>query len=557
MIFIGGKLLTCFYSFMTALFAALIMVPFLRQWALDKGTLDTPDERKIHGFPMPRLGGIAIFLAFLFSVIIYLPINQGVRGLLAGTLIVFATGVVDDLNGLSSRGKFAGQAAACLITILVGKIYLSNLGDLFGFGDIVLSAWVGVPFTVFAVVGVINAINLIDGLDGLAGGVATIGLAAFFLLGWVEDDPVTMIMAAALVGAIFGFLKYNFYPARIFMGDTGSLVVGYVIGFIAVYLTQHTGSTTSPMVPVLVLGLPLLDTVWVMSRRAISGISPFTADRSHVHHKFLSLGFEHRFTVIIIYGISLLWACCALLLRDLPEYLLLLLYLSTAISSYLSLRYVMENREKFSFLKKDSTTEVRGTVTYQKLSLLSDKLLIVIQGLLAVYLLVAVLSAFTQDVLPWQVSLVLLAVGIFLWFSKLTDNRQFLMLVIYATFGLAATQVWSADLSMFGALTFKRCGDLLLGAAGLLAVVKIQFRRPGELFLTTADYLALAVCIFMAIASQQTVLGYSINGPLFRTVVGIVALRTISVRERTAQRLVIVCSTAFLLIVTIIGLISQ
>ena len=223
MIFVGGKLLTCFYSFMTALFAALIMVPFLRQWALDKNTVDIPDDRKVHDSPMPRLGGIAIFLAFLFSAIIYLPIDQSIRGLLAGTLIIFATGVVDDLNGLSSRGKFAGQAAACLITILIGNVYLTNLGNLFGFGDILLPAWVGIPFTVFAVVGVINAINLIDGLDGLAGGVTTIALMAFFLLGWLENDPVTMILAAAMVGAIFGFLKYNFYPARILWAMTASL----------------------------------------------------------------------------------------------------------------------------------------------------------------------------------------------------------------------------------------------------------------------------------------------------------------------------------------------
>jgi UDP-GlcNAc:undecaprenyl-phosphate GlcNAc-1-phosphate transferase len=554
MLFAGGKLLTCFYSFMTALFAALIMVPFLRQWALDKNTVDIPDERKVHESPMPRLGGIAIFLAFLFSSIIYLPIEQSVRGLLSGTLIIFATGVVDDLNGLSSRGKFGGQAAACLITILVGNVYLTNLGNLFGFGDILLPAWVGIPFTVFAVVGVINAINLIDGLDGLAGGVTTIALMAFFLLGWLEDDPITMILAAAMVGAIFGFLKYNFYPARIFMGDTGSLVVGYVIGFIAVYLTQKSTSTTSPMVPVLVLGLPLLDTVWVMSRRIISGVSPFAADRSHVHHKFLSLGFEHQLTVIVIYGISLFLACCALLLRGLPEYLLLLIYLVAAISSYLFLRYVMQNREKFPFLRGDSTSAVRSTTTYRKLIDLSDKLLLGIKVLLAAYFLVAALAVLNIDVLPWQVALVLLAAGAYLWFSPLTDNRQFLMLVVYATFGLAATQVWSAEMEMVGGLTFKRSGDLLLGVAGLLAVVKIQFRREGELFLTTADYLSLAVCIFMAIASQQAILGYSINGPLFRTVVGIVALRTIVTRGQVTQRIVVSCSTGFLLLVMVVGL---
>ncbi len=438
--------LRCFYSFMTALFAALIMVPFLRQWALDKNSVDQPDARKIHDVPMPRLGGIAIFLAFLFSAIIFLPIDESIRGLLAGMLIIFATGVVDDLNGLTSRRKFAGQIAACLTTILVGKLYLTDLGNLFGFGPVIMPAWVGVPFTVFAVVGVINAINLIDGLDGLAGGVSSIALTAFFLIGWLENDPVTMILSAALVGAIFGFLKYNFYPARIFMGDTGSMVVGYVLAFIAVASTQRSGSSISPMVPVLILGLPLLDTVWVMMRRIAKRMSPFTADRTHIHHQFLDLGFEHRFTVVIIYAISLFWAVCALLLRNSPEYVLLFFYLATAIGSYFLLRSLAQRKERFSFLERDDGTGIRSSSTYQMLSGYSDYLLIGIKLLLGLYLIVALVSVFKDSIIPWQIALILLGSGIYLWQSRQSDNRQFLMLVVYATFGLIATQTWHMEL---------------------------------------------------------------------------------------------------------------
>ena len=554
MYFVGGKLLTCFYSFMTALFAALIMVPFLRQWALDKDTVDIPDARKQHLTPMPRLGGIAIFLAFLFSAIIYAPIDDALRGMLAGSLIIFATGVVDDLNGLSARGKFAGQVAACLVTILVGNIYLVDLGNLFGFGKIVLPAYVGIPFTVFAVVGVINAINLIDGLDGLAGGVSTIAMTAFFLLGWLSDDPVTMILSAAMVGAILGFLKDNFYPARIFMGDTGSLVVGYVVGFVAVYMTQKEGASISPMVPVVVLGLPLLDTVWVMSRRVLAGKSPFSADRTHVHHKFLSLGFEHRFTVIIIYGISLFWACCGILLRNLSEFLLLAIYLLTAVCGYVCLRYIMQNKERFPLLQRDSTSDLRNSRFYEHMSVLSDKLLYGIKLLLIIYVAVAIVALFKYHIISWQVSAILLVASAYLWLSPLTDNRQFLMLVVYTAFGLAATQVWVAEVPMFGDMTIKRLGDLLLGCAGVLAVIKIQFRRKGEFYLTTADYLALAVCIFMAITSQQMLLGYNINGPLFRTVIGIVALRSIVAKGQLTQQVVLWSGVVFLFVVTVSGL---
>jgi UDP-GlcNAc:undecaprenyl-phosphate GlcNAc-1-phosphate transferase len=554
--FAGGLLLTCFYSFMTALFAALIMVPFLRQWALDKDSVDQPDARKVHDVPMPRLGGIAICLAFLFSAIIFLPIDERIRGLLAGMLIIFATGVVDDLNGMTSRRKFAGQVAACLTTILVGKLYLTDLGNLFGFGPVVMPPWFGILFTIFAVVGVINAINLIDGLDGLAGGVSSIALTAFFLISWLENDPVTMILSAALVGAIFGFLKYNFYPARIFMGDTGSMVVGYVLAFIAVASTQRSGSSISPMAPVLILGLPLLDTVWVMMRRIFKRISPFTADRTHIHHQFLELGFEHRFTVVVIYTISLFWAVCALVLRSLPEYLLLFFYLTTALCSYLLLRYLAQRKEQFNFLRRDDSTGIRSSTTYQMLSGYSDYLLTGVKLLLSLYLVVALLAVFLDPIIPWQIAVILLGCGVYLWQSRQADNRQFLMLVAYATFGLIATQTWSMDQPIIADISLKRCGDIMLGAAGVLAVIKILFRRIGELFLTTADYLVLAVCIFLAIASQQAVLGFNINGPLFRTVVGIVALRTTASHDQAVQRAVICCCVLVLLVVSVMGLMT-
>ncbi len=226
------------FVFMTALCTALIMVPFLRKWALSTGTIDVPDERKVHTTALPRIGGIAIFMAFLFSLLVYADLEPARRGLLAGALVIFFTGFVDDLYGISPRRKFLGEIGGCLVTMVVGNLYITNLGDLFGFGVITLPLWLAIPFTVFAVVGVINAVNLIDGLDGLAGGVSVIAAGSFFVLGWYAGNATAMVLAAALLGAILGFLKYNYYPARIFMGDTGSLVVGFLLGFLAVLLTQ-------------------------------------------------------------------------------------------------------------------------------------------------------------------------------------------------------------------------------------------------------------------------------------------------------------------------------
>ncbi|MDT8441718.1 MAG: MraY family glycosyltransferase [Desulfuromonadales bacterium] len=555
MSFAGGQLLTCFYTFMTSLFAALLMVPFLRLWALEQGRVDAPDARKVHTVAMPRLGGIAIFLAFLFAVIIFLPIDTTIRGILAGTLVIFATGVVDDLHGLGARGKFTGQVAACLITLLVGRLYLTELGDLFGFGAIVLPLWAAIPFTVFAVVGVINAINLIDGLDGLAGGVACIALAAFFLLGWLTNDPVTMVLAAAMIGAVLGFLKDNFYPANIFMGDTGAMVVGYLLACLALYTTQQPGATISPMVPVLILGLPLLDTVWVLLRRLLQGGSPFTADRSHLHHKFLDLGFAHHQTVIMIYGMSLFWAICALLLRGLPEYVLLLCYLLTAGGGYLLLRVLLAARRRQRAGARDSVA-LRDMPLYRTLCEHAQRLLLPVRLLLGLYLLLAVAALCRAPVLPWQIAATLLAGGGLLWLRWQKDDRQFILLIAYAAFAMLATQLWTAELAFAGGLTFKRAGDILLGTAGSLAALRLLFRQAGDFALTSADSLVLAICIFLAIASQQELLGYSINGPLFRTVVGVVVIRTLLGGRQTTRPQVVWAAFALLAIIALVGLLA-
>ncbi len=546
------NLLTCFYAFMTALAAALVMVPFLRHWALDQKNLDAPDERKVHTTPTPRLGGIAIFLAFLLAAIVFAPIDPRVRGLLAGALIMFVTGVVDDLNGISSRFKFAGEVVACLTAVLVGQLWISNLGDLFGTGNLILPDWAGVVFTVFALVGVINAINLIDGLDGLAGGIAVITLVTFMLLGLLDDAPAVLLLSAALLGALLGFLKYNFYPAQIFMGDAGSLTLGFILGFLAIMLTQRPGSTVSPVVPLMVLGLPIVDTLWVMGRRVLRGLSPFVADRGHVHHKFLDLGFEHRFTVLLIYGVTLFWACFAVALHALPDYLLLLIFVGSAGLGYFSLRHVLRHPDRFPWLRRDSAAGLYKSETYRKMVSLVEHGVPVICLSLALYLLLAAWSLFLHNGIPLQVALLLLAAGVLLWLRPLTDNRQFLMLVVYAAAGMAATEVWHAGETLAGSVTVKRAGDILLGTAGVLALLKIQFRRNNEFFLSSADFLALAVIIFLAIGTEYSLLGLQMNGPLLRSLVAIVAIRVIAFRSVRYRRTVIAAGLGYLFLAVVL-----
>lgn len=548
------QLLNCFYAFVTALSAALIMVPVLRRWALDRGTVDLPDARKVHDTPTPRLGGIAIFLSFLFAALIFAPHSTVTRGILAGALVVFAIGIADDLEGLTSRQKFLGQIIASLVAIAVSETWLGYLGNPLALGPLELPSWLAIPFTVFAVVGVTNAINLIDGLDGLAGGISVLALGAYAVLGLIEGDPLTPILAAALAGAILGFLKYNFFPARIFMGDTGSLTVGFTLAFLAVNLTQRPEGRLNVMVPVVVLGLPIFDALWVMGRRLRYRTSPFAADKSHVHHKLLSLGFGHRFTVLAIYAVSLFWACSALLLRGSPEYVLLAFLSGTAVSFYLLLRYLLRHRERYAFLGNEGEGGIRESVLYNRCCDVIDRCVPLLPVILLCYALLGVHGAFSLAMTIWPVALLLCLVGLGLrrWG---VGSGDFQLLLVYAAACLLAFLVWKQPEPLVAGISPKRLGDALLAVVAVLVAFKILFRRIGEFFLGTADFLALALMIFLAIAAQQPrLIGISIGGPLLRAILIMLAARTIASRGPASRRRLVLAALALLAVFAFSGL---
>ncbi len=314
-----------FAVFLIAFFIVLKMIPFLKRWGLEQGIIDCPDERKIHHCKIPRLGGVAINMGFLFSVLLLGGGTSTVRGVMAGGLVIFWVGVVDDLRGLSARQKFLGQIVGAALAVFVGGLSITRLGDVFGLGEVVLPPWFSIPFTIFAIVGVINAINLIDGLDGLAAGVSLIAAVAFLLLAFFTGNSQAIMLCAALIGVLLGFLRFNFYPAQIFMGDSGSLAIGYILACLAIMMTQPgaSGIAISPATPVLVLGLPILDTLWVMARRLRLRTNPFYPDKTHLHHKLLRLGFAHRTTVLILYALGVFWSISAFALMKSPEYLAL------------------------------------------------------------------------------------------------------------------------------------------------------------------------------------------------------------------------------------------
>ncbi len=550
---IEGENVRSLYTFMTAMFAALIMVPVLRRWALERQLVDEPGERKVHTERIPRLGGIAIYMAFLFAVLIYADITPPVRGVLAGGLVIFLTGMVDDFHKISPKGKFIGEISATALAIVIGKVYISHLGNLWGTGEIILPFWLGVPFTIFAVVGVINAINLIDGLDGLAGGVSAIALVAFFVMGALEGNLSVMVLCAALLGAVFGFLKYNFYPARIFMGDTGSLTLGFILAFIAIILTQSPGAKVSPAIPVLILGLPIVDTLWVMTRRFIQGTSPLLPDMTHIHHRFLDLGFKHRFTIIIIYSISIFWAILSVLLSSTPEYLALLIFLVFSAVIYALLFHVQGHRERYTFLARDSARGIRESSLYRHLAARMNKLIPGLFVLLITFLGVAALFGGGADTLPWQVGgLLFLAASGLLMLSRDTRN-QFLLGLLYII-GLVMILGVEAHESrmLIAGITLGSLTDFIFVVVATILAGKFFFQSTGDFFISSADFLVLGTSIFLSVIVSYNGVGGALTGTLLKGILLYLGVKLVTAYgTRFASSFMVYSMMATLLIVSL------
>ena len=299
------------------------LTPLLRAFALRHGLLDAAiGSRKIHGKPIPRLGGVAIVIGFYVPLCGLLLYSTGMGatlfenrartfGLLGGGLAIAALGLVDDLRGTGAGLKFTVQFAVAFALYQLG-FRIEHIATPFGAtADLGLFA---LPFTMLWMVGVVNAMNLIDGLDGLAGGVALFALGTTFAIAVFRGDAVMVLFSATLGGSVLGFLFYNFNPASIFMGDTGSMFLGFVLAASSIWTNQKSSTAVAILVPLVALGLPIADTLFALLRRALRGRPLFSADKEHIHHRLLALGLTQRQAVVVLYGTCIVLACAALVL---------------------------------------------------------------------------------------------------------------------------------------------------------------------------------------------------------------------------------------------------
>lgn len=308
-------------AFVFAAVTALLATPLVMMLAARTGALDMPDARKVHKKPIPRIGGIGIYAAFIISMVLIRMFAEltgellwGVSGLILSGTLIMLVGVIDDYRNLPAKVKLLGQILAAAVLVLGFDVRIDFITD--PFGDYIYLEWFAVPATIFWLVGLSNTINLIDGLDGLAAGVSMIAALTIMFVALEQNVMIIAVLTAALAGAAFGFLFFNFNPARIFMGDSGALFLGFMLAGISVIGAVKCAATIALVVPILALGLPILDTAFAIIRRYRGGVPIFRPDKGHLHHRLLGLGFTQRQAVLLMYVISALLGLSAVALTE-------------------------------------------------------------------------------------------------------------------------------------------------------------------------------------------------------------------------------------------------
>ena len=307
--------------FVTTLLGTVLLMPLVIRLALRINATDDPDHRKVHEAPIPLLGGVAITTTFVAIILLFVPFDPVVWAFLAGLAIIALTGLVDDLWHLRPLFKFSGEILVSLVFLIMSGVALHSFGDLIGTG-VVTTGRYALAVSVFCMIGVMNAMNMADGLDGLAGGISLIACVFLAIFSVLSGQTVLTSMLVALMGCMAGFLYYNRYPARVFMGDTGSLVLGYVLSAICILMVEsrNTEIKVAPISMAIVMGLPIVDAILVMTNRLLHGRNPFSADNTHLHHRLMALGFSHVQTVLVIYVLMLSCGLLGVVMRGLPEW---------------------------------------------------------------------------------------------------------------------------------------------------------------------------------------------------------------------------------------------
>lgn len=299
--------------FILAAVVSFASTPLVRKLAFKIGAVDIPkDDRRVHKEAMPLIGGLAIALGVFVGMLIFMPLSRKVISIIIGGSIILIGGIIDDVKDMSARDKMLIQILAAAVLVF-GGIRINFITNPFS-GGILYLGWLSIPISLFWIVGITNTINFIDGLDGLSAGVAMISSLSLMVVASKLGYSNVVILAALLGGACLGFLPHNFNPAKIFMGDTGAMFLGFILATISIEGVMKSVTAVAVLAPVIILGVPIFDTAFAIIRRLLSGQSVATADRGHLHHRLLDRGFSQKKAVLILYGLSAVFGVFAILI---------------------------------------------------------------------------------------------------------------------------------------------------------------------------------------------------------------------------------------------------
>ena len=341
--------------------------PMVKKLACKVGAIDIPkDNRRMHKVPIPRLGGLAIFIAFLLTALIFADIDRPLRGILLGAVMIVVLGVLDDILTLKALPKLIVQIGAAAMAVYHGCViqFFSN-PNVFSDATYINLGWLSVPVTIIWIVAITNAVNFIDGLDGLAVGVSAISTASLIVIALlVQEFNIAMILVA-LFGACLGFIPYNMNPAKIFMGDTGATFLGYILATLSVTGLFKFYAIISFAVPFLILGLPIFDICFAFLRRIAKGQNPMVADRGHVHHRLIDMGFSQKQAVAISYMLTAILGLAAVLLTSSGELKALILIGAVFVVGAIGVHAIFSGHKPRTDAEAEPQPDAAGTQTQQ------------------------------------------------------------------------------------------------------------------------------------------------------------------------------------------------
>ncbi|MFZ2397693.1 MAG: MraY family glycosyltransferase [Smithella sp.] len=490
-------------TILLSVFITASLIPIAIKLADKYHMVDFPNPRKVHTIPIPRIGGLAMALGAAVPIVFWTVRDDFVIAYLTGAGILALFGLMDDMKGLGYKAKFTGQIIAAMVVVFYGGLRINSLGTLLP-DTMLLPEWFAVSLSIVAVVGVTNAINLSDGLDGLAGGISLLCFCCIGYLAYLEGNTAILIISLALAGAIFGFLRFNTHPASLFMGDTGSQLLGFSAVVLAIKITQ--GNTPlSPVLPLIILGFPVLDTLTVMVERVREGRSPFSPDKNHFHHRLLRLGLYHAEAVFIIYLIQAMMVVSAIFFKYYNDWALLTFY--AAFSLIIIRAFVIADRTGFQFKRYPLIDfAVKGRLRRIK----DEQWVIRISFGISrrVIPLLLLLSCLIPASIPGYVSIIAVCFSLLVVAIRLLAKKYMgfcLKFVLYLTIPLVLFLIEEGQAAWISAGMF-RLYHLSFGIVAFFVLLSVKFSRRTKGFrMNTMDFLIIFIAVVVPNLPDQLI----------------------------------------------------